>query len=144
RRVEEQTRKAELAEFSAAIAHEIKNPLGAMLTGLQLLERKLDDDQRVISSKLTREVHLLDRIVKDFLAIARGAQRTSEHTSVGTILAAVREQLTPDQEQLLSIHGDASIELVLDKSALTQAVANLVKNGCQATLDSTKHPSVRI
>ncbi|MCK6439509.1 MAG: HAMP domain-containing histidine kinase, partial [Planctomycetes bacterium] len=143
-RIEEQRRKAELAEFSAAIAHEIKNPLGAMLTGVQLLSRGLDEKQRKISDRLEREVHLLDRIVRDFLAFARGAQRQPERTTLSAVIAQVREQLTPEQDRIFESGGDTGVELVVDRVALTQALANLVKNGAQAAMERGLQPSVKL
>ena len=108
------------------------------------LERKLEPEHKNLSGKLLREVVLLDRIVKDFLAFARGAQRKAETTSVGSILAVVREQLTPEQEAVLSIEGEVASELSVDAAALTQAIANLVKNACRAVLEDTQNPAVKV
>ncbi|MCA8939145.1 MAG: HAMP domain-containing histidine kinase, partial [Planctomycetes bacterium] len=130
------------------IAHEIKNPLAAMLTGVQLLSRSLDDKQRKIGDRLEREIHVLDRIVKDFLAFARGAAGKPEEITMGAVIARVRQQLTEPQENALKLDGDPKIELFIDSVALVQALANLIKNAAQAAIEAEhedgRKPSVTL
>lgn len=130
-----QAQRAQLAELSAAIAHEIKNPLAAMLTGLQLLRRGgTPQAQESLQGKLEREVKLIDRIVRDFLAYARGVQREPSPCTLGEVIARVRQQLTEEQEACLEVRADAGLELVTDPAALSQSVGNLCKNACDAAL----------
>jgi len=138
-----QAQKAQLSELSAAIAHEIKNPLAAMLTGLQLLKRGGSPQmQDTLRSKLEREVKLIDRIVRDFLAYARGVQRAPEPCTLGEVIAKARQQLTEEQEAILTVDADASLELVSDATALGQSIGNLCKNACDAAIAKHKANSV--
>lgn len=135
RHLQAQAQKAQLAELSAAIAHEIKNPLAAMLTGLQLLRRggsaEVQDNLR---ARLEREVKLIDRIVRDFLAYARGVQRAPEPCTLGEVIAKARQQLTEEQEAILTVEADAGLDLVSDATALGQSLGNLCKNACDAAI----------
>ena len=68
----EDERKSRLA-FLAGVAHEIRNPLGALAGGLDLLERDpggARTPERLALVK--RQVHRLDRLVTDLLDAARG------------------------------------------------------------------------
>jgi|GEM_PF-5098830 len=136
-RFEESRRKAEHSDFSAGIAHELKNPLAAMLTGIQMIERRVPPGDRKAFNRLERQIRSMDRIVKAFLAFARGAQRDPERTTVKAVVSEIQKQLTPAQMRCLRVENTTDkLELVVDQTALVQAVSNLVKNGAQAAIAS--------
>ncbi|MHC1742678.1 MAG: histidine kinase dimerization/phospho-acceptor domain-containing protein [Syntrophobacteraceae bacterium] len=66
-------RLALLGEIAAGIAHEIRTPLGAIMTGIKLLEKGCQgpDDQNLIFELLTRETRRLEKKVSEFLEYAR-------------------------------------------------------------------------
>lgn len=142
-RFEVERRRAEHSDFSAGIAHELKNPLAAMLTGIQMIERRVPPSERKAFNRLERQIRSMDRIVKAFLAFARGAQREPERTTVRAIVSEVQKQLTPAQLRCLRVENTTDkLDLVIDQTALVQALSNLVKNGAQAALTTTDGSSV--
>lgn len=66
-------RMATLGRLSAAIAHEIRNPLASIAGSVKLLESlaHLDDDQAKLIDIVSRESDRLNKLISDFLAYAR-------------------------------------------------------------------------
>jgi len=66
-------RMATLGRLSAAIAHEIRNPLASIAGSVKLLESlaQLDDDQAKLIDIVSRESDRLNKLISDFLAYAR-------------------------------------------------------------------------
>jgi signal transduction histidine kinase len=130
-----QRRLAEQAQFSAGMAHQIKNPLAALRGYVELLARGLADPmQKQIADKLVSEIAALDRIVRDFLQFSRGAHGSIERI---TLEAAVR----PVLEAARSAGGDKvevaaptlpQLELEVDSTALREALSNVAINAAEA------------
>lgn len=130
-----QTRLAEQAQFSAGMAHQIKNPLAALRGYVELLARGLDDPgQKQIADKLVSEIAALDRIVRDFLQFSRGAHGSIERI---TLEAALR----PVIESARSAGGSGvevaavdlpGVEVEVDSTALREALSNIAVNAAEA------------
>src|SRR5207247_9236713 len=76
-----------VAELSAALAHEIKNPLASIRSAIEQLARipRAGEDERTLSNLVMRESDRLSRLLTEFLDFAR--VRVAHATSVD--LAAV-------------------------------------------------------
>lgn len=64
---------AELGKLTSGVAHEVKNPLNAMIIHLELLKQKLNDPPEQVAKSLELlggEVHRLDRVVQGFLRLS--------------------------------------------------------------------------
>jgi two-component system sensor histidine kinase PilS (NtrC family) len=86
RYLEEEMRRREwlanLGEMSAGMAHEIRNPLGALAGAMQMLRQDIgsDDTSRHLMDIAIREAKRLDNIITEFLQYARPpALNLSEH-----------------------------------------------------------------
>ena len=70
-----------VAELSASLAHEIKNPLASISSSVQQLELKesADDDDKLLSALILKESDRLSRLLSDFIDFARvRVERASE------------------------------------------------------------------
>ncbi len=130
----QQAKLAALGRLSASIAHEIRNPLGAMSHAAQLLAESpsiSNEDQR-LTDIIRSNARRVSQIVESVLALSRRAQSRPE-----------RLQLTPWVEdfarefvQTLEIYEDAvsvvdgapSIEVHMDPTHLHQILWNLCDN----------------
>ena len=135
---------AALGEMAAGIAHEIRNPLGAIGLTLEALTEDLQGrpEQLELCGRVSRAVGRLDGIVGDVLAFARDTRVRPEATSVQSpVLAALAAT-----EDLIERH-DIDVDLELDEAAcaeidaslLEQALLNLMRNACEA-MCSTSAP----
>lgn len=129
--------------LAAGLAHEVKNPLSTMSVNLQLLAEEYADpksplEQRTLkrATLLLGEVERLDRIVNDFLALARGYEISAERVDVELLLTDLLRFIEPENEQLdiaaRSNFDPAARDVYADPKFLRVALNNLVVNAQQA------------
>jgi two-component system, NtrC family, sensor histidine kinase HydH len=139
-RMKERDRLAALGAMAAGLAHEVKNPLGAIKGAAQLLEEldggaATDEGSREFIGIILEEVNRLDRVVGSFLDYARPHAGNPVPLDIN---AAVRRTV-----QILSSQHTDGIELKLelaetlprakiDPEQFRQVLINLVQNAIQA------------
>ncbi len=129
-----------VAELSASLAHEIKNPLASIRSSVEQLGRlpRQTDDERTLSELVMRESDRLSRLLTEFLDFAR--VRVS-HTGSVNMADLVREaaQLAdahPDRGGVgieCTAPEDGSVVVQGDQDLLHRAVFNLLLNAAQAS-----------
>lgn len=124
-------------EFLAMLAHELRNPLAAMQSAVELAARAEEDETRRRAQKtLERQVHHLGRIVGDLVDIARITRRTLELRRERMHLAPIVERAIETCRGAIDAAGQnlevvlpkAPIELDADAVRLTQLFGNLLAN----------------
>ncbi|MCA8915934.1 MAG: hypothetical protein KDB90_11025 [Planctomycetes bacterium] len=142
-----QTRLAEQAQFSAGMAHQIKNPLAALRGYVELLARGLNDPmQKQIADKLVSEIGALDRIVRDFLQFSRGAHGSVERLSLEAVLRPVVESARSAGGENVEVETPElpGIELEVDSTALREALSNVAVNAAEAMREEGGRLSFRV
>ncbi len=141
RREREMSRKEHMAfigEMSTRIAHEIKNPLASLQTGIQLLESNLPSDPETgeYFQRLTGEVQRVDRIVKGLLSYAREDELEMYPSNLRDLIERVIELLKPtinDRKIRWLMTYKTDIENVrMDAQKIEQVFWNLLINAAQA------------
>lgn len=135
-------RLADFARITSGIAHEVKNPLNAMVIHLELLRSKLErispaaDGARPQLDILTSEIQRLDRVVQTFLDFTRPPRIHLRPLDVNQILEETLALAAPEAESRGSTVGRAFAtnlpQVAGDADLLKQAFLNIVINGFQA------------
>jgi len=143
RRLEQQLdlkeRLAALGEVAAGLAHEIRNPLGALRGFVELLDRRLEDPARArpLLEKIVREADALAGVVGDFLDFARPAPPRLQPLTVAPLLdeaiEAGRAALGHEDQRIEVSVEPADLTLVADVAQVRRALVNFVLNAGQAT-----------
>ncbi|HSN16041.1 MAG TPA: ATP-binding protein, partial [Anaeromyxobacteraceae bacterium] len=130
-------RLAALGALSAAVAHEVRNPLGVIFNAVGMLRRhrSVDEEGRELVDIVAHEAERLNRIVTDLLGFARPAPAVLRPAALGPIVEeAVRAALAGQR-----VPADVAWELASDLPAVAvdaglvrQALINLVLNALQA------------
>jgi PAS domain S-box-containing protein len=138
RRREELVRRSErmagLGATLAGVAHELNNPLAAIMGFAQLLLRQAtDEDQRLALETISHETGRAAKIVRDLLSLAR---KREEQRRAAVNLNDVVGYIARTRRYSLETHGitctlrlDADVPLVFgDRTQLEQVVLNLLNN----------------
>ena len=134
RRLQEQEKLAAIGGIAAGIAHEVKNPLFAISSGIQLLQEELalDDEQRKTFEIIYRDVMRMDRLVRQLqlLSARRRLNRTVQPVA-DLIQAAITLNRGLAVEKSLELSDSIAPnlpDLVVDRDQLLQVLFNLIQN----------------
>jgi two-component system, NtrC family, sensor histidine kinase HydH len=142
-RMKERDRLAALGEMAAGLAHEIRNPLGAIKGAAQYLDpASLREGDAEILQVIVEEVNRLDGVVAQFLDYSRpmspGATEKLTATELNDVLARtaklIESSLPPNVRLELSLEPDLP-RILGDAEQLKQVFINLALNAVQAMPD---------
>jgi len=130
------SRARELEQMSATLSHELKNPLGAIKTLVQLSARDVTEAKSRERLKVAEtEIERMNCILKEYLTFARPFEKLrSEPVDLGALADEVLQLLGPDAASngvALRRGGEARIEA--DPRRLKEALINLVANAVEAS-----------
>ena len=127
--------------MTRGVAHEVKNPINAIVLHLQLLQNKLqqdDPDTRRHMDIIGNEIHRLDRVVQILVDFTRPRDLRLEDVGLRDILESVSVLAAPDAARhrvrvVLELSKDDDALMVrVDSDLMKQAILNLVLNGVQS------------
>jgi PAS domain S-box-containing protein len=137
-RLRRSDRLAAVGELAAGLAHEIKNPLTALLTFSRRLRRAFEDAEfrQKFQTVVPRELERINGIVEGLLELARPARLAFKPLRVSALLErAVELYETRIDAQRIDVQREYARDLptiFADHDALYQAVVNLVTNALDA------------
>lgn len=139
---------AGLTNVAASVAHEIKNPLGAISIHIQLmqkaLKKKREGDGLLPPTKyaedyldvITQEIERLNKIVVDFLMAVRPISANLELVNPNKILEEFISFFMPEfKEKKISLDSDlctCDVRLLLDSKLFREVIVNLSQNAISA------------
>jgi two-component system sensor histidine kinase PilS (NtrC family) len=131
-----QAKLASLGHLTANIAHEIRNPLGAISYAAELLKEghKLDEaDQRMIEI-INQHTLRINHIIEDILNISRGSETARTRIDLKSWLPTFVDNycqsgLVPTDRFQLNLESERAT-LLFDTGHLNQILTNLCTNAC--------------
>lgn len=130
----QQLKMAALARLTASIAHEIRNPLGAISNAAQLLNETTAnsaEDAR-LAQIITDHCKRMNNIIENITQLARRDRLKQEKLVLHDWLIKFRKQYTEEKQlssEAIAITGNDFVEACLDPNQMTQVLTNLVQNG---------------
>ncbi len=132
-------RLAAISKITGGVAHEVKNPLNAILLHVEVARAKLargDTDVEQQMEIISREIVRLDRVVKTFLDFTRPVELNLAEAPVSEFMDEIAQLARPQAEASkirVNMRQEADgAEIRADRDLLKQAVLNVVVNAMQA------------
>jgi PAS domain S-box-containing protein len=137
--IETSRRLSAAGRLTRGVAHEVKNPINAIVLHLQLLQNKLqqnDPDTVRHMEVIGNEIHRLDRVVQILVDFTRPRDLHLEEVDMRRLLEEVAALAAPDAAQHnVKVSEEFPAEPLtarVDSDLMKQAIVNLVLNGVQA------------
>jgi PAS domain S-box-containing protein len=134
-RLADQAALAQLGEFAAVVAHEVRNPLAGVKGSLQVLQSRpttQPDDRKVIEAMIAR-LDTLNAKVEDILRFARPRSPQIEPVDVRAVIvdAAASAEAGPTCWPGIDVPQD-TVLVRADREMLRAVLLNLLMNACQS------------
>ncbi|NIP77918.1 MAG: HAMP domain-containing protein, partial [Gemmatimonadetes bacterium] len=130
---------ASLGQMAAGVAHEIGNPLAAIMGNIDLLRRRIDGREADLLVATSEQAKRIDRIVRGLLDYARAREAKVRPIDINDVVSQTVE-LVASQPRLKDV--DVVVELAPDIPAvaadpyqLEQVLVNLILNAADAVED---------
>ncbi|MBE9553436.1 MAG: PAS domain S-box protein, partial [Proteobacteria bacterium] len=131
-------RLAAMGQLTGTVAHELRNPLGAVATSIAVIRRLsgqagLDLERSL--GRAERGIARSDRIITELLDFARAKGLQREPTRFDEWLSIVLAEQDIPEGVSLSVGLETGVaEVMIDREDFRRAIINVVDNACQAVI----------
>lgn len=145
----QQMKLASLGTLTAGIAHEIRNPLGAISHAAQLLQESEDlnkGDARLADIIQQHSIRM-NKVVENVLQLSRRKQSHAELINLNLFLNTFTEELVESlgSDIQINLHSeDTSLQARMDTNQLTQVLTNLCQNGLRYSEKETGNAEISL
>ncbi|HEU4850832.1 MAG TPA: PAS domain S-box protein [Telluria sp.] len=132
-----------LSEFLAVLAHELRNPLAPILTGLEIMRMRVDSVETVTQVRgiIERQVKQLSHLINDLLDIARVTNGKIDMKKESVDLKAVVSnavetslpQIEKGQHEFSMKLDPSPLPVSVDAARIAQVISNLLTNAAKYT-----------
>ena len=127
-------RLSALGRMSAGLAHEIRNPIGAMrLQAENALAKTENEAQQRVYQNILHEIARLDDLLERLLAVVRLDKLTIQSTRIRQWLQNCVTRIGGESPAVQFQTNSPDIEWAIDEHQMTRALDNLVTNALQHT-----------
>jgi signal transduction histidine kinase len=142
RQLQTADRLAAISRISGGVAHEVKNPLNAILLHVEVARTRLKQGEADVSPQMeviSREILRLDRVVKTFLDFTRPVELKYRVVPLRDVVREI-EELTRPQAEAAKVRmtvepGSDGVDVRVDRDMFKQALLNVVVNAIQSMKD---------
>ena len=142
-------RLASVGTLASGIAHEVGNPLSAIIGFVDLARKRLErgESDPELLEAIHTEAHRIDRIVRSLLNYARPRDEVAEPFDARTVMARVRDLLEAqgrfDRVEVAWTADDDIPPVLMDPHRLEQVLVNLLLNALDA-LEGHPNPKIEV
>jgi two-component system, NtrC family, sensor histidine kinase AtoS len=142
--------RAVLGDYTAAFAHDVRNPINNIFTGIQLIGANLpaDDPNQETIGRVQNDCTRLNHLMESFLAFSRPLELKFESIEIGNYLQRIVDRWRPRLARVnvtpkVTIDGE-NLKVLGDPRSLDQVFTNLISNSLDAMTDTGDTLAIRI
>ena len=142
RQLQTADRLAAISRISGGVAHEVQNPLNAILLHVEVARTRLKQGEADVSPQMeviSREILRLDRVVKTFLDFTRPVELNYRVVPLREVVREVEELTRPQAEaakiRMVVVPDADDVDVRVDRDMFKQAFLNVVINAIQSMKD---------
>ena len=133
-----------LGELSAGVAHDLRNPLGAIRNGIFFIKSRLDKSGQINSEPKVNEyirvmderITQCDKIINDLISFTRISLPTYEVVNIREVINSTLTGVSiPESVKVINKIGKRPLEVQADSVQLGRVFTNLVLNANEAMVD---------
>lgn len=130
---------ASIGELASGIAHEIRNPLAGMQGAIQIMAEGFpkEDPRREVTEEIQKQIHRLERLVKDLLNYAKPVPTNYLPTDINQLVDKVLSFFMTQQGRSVDFRLEKKLfsslpKTMIDPNSMEQAFLNIVLNAQKA------------
>ena len=124
----QQLKLAALGQLSASIAHEIRNPLAAIMQANQLYLQSSPVEQKQLTEMIDRQALRMNKIIEDTLGMAKNKDTVMSQIFLDQFLDQFLQEDLSDIYLKIKVESEPHLSIFFDESQLRQVLTNLIRN----------------
>lgn len=135
----QQLKLAALGQLSASIAHEIRNPLAAIVQANELSEYSDTEQKTILTQIISKQAQRIDKIIADTLDMAKNRKTITSVIALRHFIDECMAQDLSDIKNRVKIDVDPQLLIRFDESQLRQVLINLLRNAIRHNPSDIEH-----
>ncbi|ENW08476.1 sensor histidine kinase [Acinetobacter beijerinckii] len=140
----QQLKLAALGQLSASIAHEIRNPLAAIVQANELLKESDAHQQEMLSRMISKQSKRIDSIIQDTLGMAGNRPSEPQIISLVEFFESLLNEDLIDAKQQIKLNLTDRINILFDEKQLRQVLINLIRNALRHNSADAEYIEVNV
>lgn len=140
----QQLKLAALGQLSASIAHEIRNPLAAIVQANELLKDSDTRQQDMLSRMIAKQSKRIDQIIQDTLGMVRNKPAEPAAIQLDDFFERLFNEDLADAKHLIQLKLEQQFTILFDEKQLRQILINLIRNALRHNASDAPYIEVNV
>lgn len=140
----QQLKLASLGQLSASIAHEIRNPLAAIVQANNLYVGSDEQSQAQLSSMIQKQAFRINKIIEDTLSMVKNKETSPSIIHLDSFFNYFIKEDLFDIAHKIKIKSQADLKILFDESQFRQVLINLIRNAVRHNHPLENHVIVSV